>query len=120
MARYIDADKLLEELQQASDKEGVKADAMAYAGIYDASVKYGHGQYCYINAMEIVKDAPAVDVVEVKHGYWVRQEKMVDGKVQAEAVCSNCGTDVVYQVIDNRWQFENYCPHCGARMDGDT
>jgi ribosomal protein L37AE/L43A len=61
---------------------------------------------------------PTADVVEVKHGYWVRQEKMVDGKVQAEAVCSNCGRDVVYQVIDNRWQFENYCPHCGTNMDG--
>lgn len=65
MARYIDADKLLEELQQASDKEGVKADAMANAGVYDASVKYNHGQYCYINAMEIVKDALKADAVEV-------------------------------------------------------
>ena len=66
-----------------------------------------------------IDELPRADVVEVKHGCWVRQEKMVDGKVQAEAVCSNCGTDVVYQVIDNRWQFENYCPHCGARMEGD-
>lgn len=51
-------------------------------------------------------------------GEWVRQNRMVDGKVRAEAVCSNCGTDVVYQAIDNRWQFENFCPHCGANMKG--
>lgn len=28
-----------------------------------------------------------------------------------------CGREVVYQVINNRYQFENYCPHCGAKMD---
>ena len=28
-----------------------------------------------------------------------------------------CGDKVVYQVINNHYQFENYCPHCGARMD---
>ena len=36
---------------------------------------------------------------------------------EAEAYCLTCGRDVVYQVINNRYQFENYCPHCGARMD---
>lgn len=45
-------------------------------------------------------------------GEWVRQ------KGSPEAICSNCGRDVVYQVIDNKWAFENYCPHCGARMSG--
>lgn len=77
MARYIDADKLLEELQQASDKEGVKADVMANAGVCDASVKYSHGHFCYINAMEIVKDAPSVDVVKVvrcKDCIWFQSE----------------------------------------------
>ena len=50
-------------------------------------------------------------------GEWVRQEK-IKGKVTPEAVCSNCGREVVYQVIDNKWEFENYCPHCGAKMKG--
>lgn len=48
--------------------------------------------------------------VEVKHGYWKRQ------KGRPEAICSECGREVVYQTIDNKWWFENYCPHCGADM----
>ena len=50
-------------------------------------------------------------------GEWIKKEKMY-GKVSSEAVCSNCGRDVVYQVIDNKWAFENFCPHCGLKMKG--
>ena len=50
-------------------------------------------------------------------GEWIEQEK-IRGKVSPEAVCSNCGREVVYQVIDGKWAFENFCPHCGAKMKG--
>lgn len=50
------------------------------------------------------------DFVDVKHGVWVRQ------KGRPEAICSECGREVVYQIIDNKWRFENFCPHCGADM----
>lgn len=50
------------------------------------------------------------DFIEVKHGVWVRQEG------RPEAICSECGREVVYQIIDNKWRFENFCPHCGADM----
>lgn len=46
-------------------------------------------------------------------GKWLKQE----GK--SEAICSNCGREAVYQIIDNRWRFENFCPHCGAHMKED-
>jgi uncharacterized protein with PIN domain len=52
-------------------------------------------------------------------GEWVRQNK-IKGKVIPEAVCSECGREVVYQVIDNKYFFENFCPHCGARMKGES
>ena len=48
---------------------------------------------------------------------WIRQDKG-KGRVAPEAVCSNCGRDVEYQVIDGKWAFENYCSHCGAKMKG--
>ena len=54
-------------------------------------------------------------VIKVKLSKWVKKE---DRKVgEAEAYCLTCGREVVYQVINNRYQFENYCPHCGAKMD---
>lgn len=55
---------------------------------------------------------PTADVQEVRHAEWVLQENK-----HPEAVCSNCGREVVYQIVNNRWEFENYCPHCGAKMD---
>lgn len=55
------------------------------------------------------------DVDEVKLSKWVKKKDRKAG--EAEAYCLTCGREVVYQVINNRYQFENYCPHCGARMD---
>lgn len=54
-------------------------------------------------------------VDEVKLSKWVKKEVRKVG--EAEAYCLTCGREVVYQVINNRYQFENYCPHCGAKMD---
>jgi predicted RNA-binding Zn-ribbon protein involved in translation (DUF1610 family) len=51
-----------------------------------------------------------------RQGKWIRRENK--SPTQTEAYCSMCGRDAVYQVADNRWQFENYCPHCGAKMKG--
>lgn len=51
----------------------------------------------------------------MKHAYWKRQS----GK-DPEAVCSACGREAVYQIIDNKWAFENFCPHCGAKMEGES
>ncbi len=47
----------------------------------------------------------------MKHAYWKRQP----GK-DPEAACSACGREAVYQIIDGKWAFENFCPHCGAEM----
>ena len=45
------------------------------------------------------------DVVEVRHGYWISGW---------DTVCSVCKIDVdVYDV-----ERFNYCPNCGAKMDG--
>ena len=57
------------------------------------------------------------DYRKIEQGEWVIQDKE-PRKIKSEAKCSICGRDVVYQIIDNKWQFENYCPHCGAKMKG--
>ena len=94
MAKYIDADKLLNHL-----KENL--------------------EFCPAIVDVAIKNAPAADVAEVKHGYWkVLVFKGGRGRGQAEAKCSICGRDAVYQITEDKWEFENYCPHCGAKMDG--
>lgn len=52
-----------------------------------------------------------------RRGEWKRRENK--SPTQIEAYCSICGRDAVYQVIDNKWKFENFCPHCGAKMKGE-
>lgn len=60
-----------------------------------------------ISADTVVTDLkyaiPAADVEPVRHGTW-------NGKTLSTFVCSCCGR---YSLLQT-----NYCPHCGAKMDG--
>lgn len=59
---------------------------------------------------DCIDNAPAADVVEVVHGTWTFNQ---DGS----GTCDQCGmTQKGVWDYDN-WQ--NYCGHCGARMDGE-
>ena len=61
---------------------------------------------------EIV-DAPTVDVVEVVHGRWEPRQDVI-GFVRC-SVCHDC--NIYGDWADGKkW---NYCPNCGAKMDGD-
>ena len=59
----------------------------------------------------LIDDAPTVDVQVVNHGKWTKSDypKML--------VCSVCRDAYVEDdwLKSNKWQ---YCPHCGAKMDG--
>ena len=54
---------------------------------------------------ECIDDMPTVATVEVVHGRW----RIIDFKGNVE--CSECG-----HTMDLEY---NYCPNCGAKMDGD-
>ena len=62
-----------------------------------------------INAKAVkvaIEQAPAADVVEVRHGEWVRhKENCLYNK------CSICSYEHCRE--------DNYCPNCGAKMDGE-
>ena len=45
-------------------------------------------------------------------------KRLNNGPDHPEAICPKCGREVVYQVINNHWAFERYCPHCGTRLYG--
>ena len=65
----------------------------------------------------IVDVQPTVDAVPVVHGEW--RDKMLDNFRKYEVVCSVCGARYIgnYDAYDEPWDF-NYCPNCGAKMDG--
>ena len=68
-------------------------------------------EYCDKESCPIWK-APAADVAPVVHGRWKAY-----GAVLLE--CQNCGE--IYSMLGgNAGMSWNYCPNCGARMDGDS
>lgn len=57
-------------------------------------------------------DMPTVDAVEVMHGRWVGGYKNRKGKwFYTKPCCSVCSFE--------QEGISNYCPNCGAKMDGD-
>lgn len=67
-------------------------------------------------AMEIVASPPAADVAPVVHGRWDDSGRYTFPSGAAAVRCTNCGcalTESEYRL--NNW---NYCPVCGAKMDG--
>ena len=60
-----------------------------------------------------IKSQPTADVAEVKHGEWNRHEDFEHCWYE----CSNCGGEPLRSI----WGvtcFTEYCPYCGAKMDG--
>ena len=57
-------------------------------------------------------NAPAADVAPVVHGRWVS----VPHKLAR--VCSVCNRDEPYKFADINANVYDYCPNCGAKMDG--
>ena len=54
----------------------------------------------------IIKDAPTIDAEPVRHGEW----EVVDEVEPRRYGCSSCKRI--------SWNRSNYCPNCGAKMDG--
>ena len=60
------------------------------------------------NMLEFLRAIPAADVVPVRHGRWVFNDELDD-----MFHCTVCDNVAVRNTF-------NYCPNCGARMDGDS
>lgn len=91
MTRYIDADEFVKRVIQYP-RQTTKTIGLALA------------------------DTPTADVVEVKHGYFIGTEfdGYADGyPVFYEWKCSECGC-----IFEDEEPTYNYCPQCGAKMDG--
>ena len=60
----------------------------------------------------IIDRTPTADVVEVRHGKWVKTNSRL-----AEMTCSLCG--FTYYGEHDEECMSNFCPECGAKMDGE-
>lgn len=91
--RLIDADALIEEIGKEID-EAKKAPLCDYC----AGMK---------NVIDIIKNQDTVD--PVKHGHWKFAKDVYIS-------CSVCDATILLFNAEN----PNYCPHCGAKMDGEA
>lgn len=60
-------------------------------------------------------EIPAADVVEVRHGRWIWGAQ--DFECGKSHECSVCGGFIDY--YHGGADDYNYCPNCGAKMDGE-
>ena len=63
-------------------------------------------------ALDTLRNIPAADVVEVRHGKWE------DHGRDNPPTCSNCGSRALLNYESDYCKSSN-CPHCGAKMDLD-
>ena len=64
---------------------------------------------------------PTADVAPVRHGQWDGEgDGYADGELVIDVwYCSRCG-HCIDDGTDDPYDLPNYCPNCGAKMDGDT
>lgn len=68
-----------------------------------------------MKGVAILNQFPAADVVEVRHGRWHRFSKG-SGSYNGVIILSDAFQCTVCK--ESFWNKSNYCPNCGAVMDG--
>ena len=108
--RLIDADKLLDD---------ISAEQMALAKFQRnyPSDRLVEGQMVELQFVKgRVESMPTIDV-EQKHGHWIKPTGMMPPEHHGHYECSAC-----HQWAMRNWkhrlELTDYCPHCGAKMDG--
>lgn len=95
-------------------ERGVLDKALTIAAVND---KYKNRR-TWTKAICVLHDLPAADAALVVHGRWIHS-RYENCSEQFELVkCSQCNHEAYAMAFYVR--NGNYCPNCGARMDGDS
>lgn len=97
MLEYIERDKVL-----------AKEEFFGEHAIWDNPMADG----CMAVRSDFIMNIPAADVAPVRHGRWINFEW--ESLTTFSFKCNQCGI-----TITTSWDY-NYCPNCGARMDGKS
>ena len=98
MAEYIEREALMRRI-----KEIHCAECDSYHG--------ARCRACWVDdTLDYIDSEQAADVAPVRHGRWIEKDKYSFGTFYDCSICGNC-------ILDNGHSW-NYCPNCGAIMDG--
>lgn len=62
----------------------------------------------------VIDNIPTVEAEPVRHGKWLKRKTNTNEPQETFICCSHCGYPVSYHWCGDY----NYCPNCGAKMDG--
>ena len=81
------------------------------------------------DVLNTILSAERLDVAPVVHARWIDESKEFEDFVIHSCRCSACGKNPLYRrdvdytkthtEVNFRYDQSNFCPNCGARMDGD-
>ena len=100
MAKYIDREALVEWLKRIPLKDLSDGRGLCRV-IFEDDFK---------RAIKKIPKGIIVDVAPVRHGRWIEKEKYTFGVMYDCSICDN-------RILDTGHSW-NYCPNCGAKMDG--
>lgn len=114
MAEYIEREAAINQIKEyASDVYGIDLDDANQFSGDSLAENYCEGLY---EATELIDDMPAADVAPVVHGRWDDSGRYMFPGGGTAVRCTECGCALtVSEYRLNNW---NYCPNCGAKMDG--
>ena len=109
--RLIDADRALEIVR-------------------DQGIAHPNAYHLTNYATLILREAPTIEAEPLRHGRWVIEKRhtvlrnpYIDDNYFASATCSECDFCIHAETKSFGYpdlNTTNYCPNCGARMDGDS
>lgn len=86
------------------DRDTLRYDLCAYlCGAYEQCTEWCH-------TLKVINMQPTIEAEPVRHGHWIWLEPY-GALFTHRRKCSECG-DIKAQ------EESNFCPNCGARMDG--
>jgi hypothetical protein len=103
----------LETKQATSNKTSEKSKRLIYADALKGYFMFLRKMWSETEISRAIDEAPTVDAAPVIHGHWD------EGVHHDYCCCSNCRDVYILAewLTDGKW---NYCPNCGAKMDGGT
>lgn len=123
--RLIDADALMNQYERI-DWYSVSKSGVLMRGATSEDNPVIH----YYDGEEVIEDAPTIEADPVRHGRWVIEKRhsvsrnpYMDDNYFASATCSECDFCIHAETKSFGYpdlNTTNYCPNCGARMDGDA
>lgn len=71
-----------------------------------------YGEPCH-SFLDVIEKMPAVDAEPVRHGRWIQVKT-----APSYHYCSYCKSIHKMTMSCNKYVLLEYCPNCGAKMDG--